>query len=227
MLVVLIATGFDPAGCLLATVGLVHRIWTGQGTIDGRDVVVKEAGTVEVDALVNNGLVVRVQGMAIAVERAGAFEVTGFDLECVEAPVVVGIKPFADRIAVEGWLFVFRPGASIGVDAPPAAVVEPYIGGLRRNDELDALLRRHGAWHAARNAAIGQVVALSAVSLVLEAGFVDGLIFRRQRNVLAATGRLARVITVGAALGAPPLTAPVRIFVWVLRLRADQSHQHC
>ena len=32
---------------------------------------------------------------------------------------------------------------------------------------------------------------MSAVSLVIEAGFVDGLIFRRERNLLRATGRLS------------------------------------
>src|SRR6058998_2931947 len=142
--------------------------------------------------------------MTIAIKRAGTFEIARFDFKRVEAPVVVRINPFADRIAVEGWLFILRPGASIGVDAPPAAVVEPYVRGLRRHDELDALLRRHGARQAAWDAAIGQVVALSAIGLVLEAGFVDRLIFRGQRNLLSAAGRLAWIITIGAALGATP-----------------------
>src|SRR5262245_43319506 len=62
MLVVLVAAGFDPAWRLLATVGLVDRVRTGQGVVDRRDVVTNEAriGLVEVNPLVNDGLVVRV-----------------------------------------------------------------------------------------------------------------------------------------------------------------------
>src|SRR5262245_56171171 len=157
MLVVLVAARFDPARRLLATVGLVDRIGACQGMIDRRDIVAKETrvGLVEVNPLMNDGLVIRVQRVAIAVERARALEIAGLDLERVEAAIIVGIEPFADRVAVEGWLFILRPGTSVGVDAPSPAVVEPYIGGLRRNDELDALLRGHGARQAAGNAAVG------------------------------------------------------------------------
>ena len=65
--------------------------------MDG-NVIVKDVtiGFVDIDALVDNGLIVMVQRQAGAIIGAGAFQVPGFDFEHVIAPVAVFIEPFSD-----------------------------------------------------------------------------------------------------------------------------------
>src|SRR5215510_16177590 len=109
---------------LRAAVGLVHGPRAGQGVVDDRDVVVQEiwVGLVEVDALLDDGLVVLVKRQARAVEGTRTLDVTRFDDENVVAAVAVLVAPLADGVAREGRRDLLRPVASVGEN--PALVVD-------------------------------------------------------------------------------------------------------
>jgi len=62
-----------------------------------------------------------------------------------------------------------------------------------------------------------RIVALTAVLLILEAGFEDGLIFRRERRLLSEPGRLARIVL--AAADPDPLAFEIGRLRLVLGLR--------
>ena len=73
---------------------------------------------VEIDALLDDGLVVAVERHAARLVSARALEVAGLDFEHVVLAVTVGVDPSADRIAGEvvGSSSV-GPIAPVGVDA--------------------------------------------------------------------------------------------------------------
>src|SRR5262249_17510444 len=81
-----------------APVGFVYQPWPGQSMIDGGDVIVQQirVGLIEIDALLNDGLVVFVQRDAAGVENAWTLHATRLNHECVIAAVAVLIEPLAD-----------------------------------------------------------------------------------------------------------------------------------
>src|SRR5262249_12099762 len=85
----------------------------------------------------------------------------------------------------------------------------------------------HCPRHAVGNASIGGVGALSAGGLILKVGLVDSLILRRQRSLLSAPRRLARVPLIADTSGSLPLARPVGILGFVMRLRGgDRREDH-
>src|SRR5216684_5928876 len=74
-----------------------------QRVIDDGDFVVQHVGIafVEIDALLDDALIVPVQRSAADIVVAGAFEAAGLDQQRVVAAVAVLVDPLADRIARE------------------------------------------------------------------------------------------------------------------------------
>src|SRR5205085_1768554 len=103
----------------IAAILLLHGPRMRQGMVDRGDVVMQESPilSVEINPLLDDGLIVLVQRNARAVERAGSFEAASFDFEQVVTSVAIGIDPFADRIARERRLFIPGPIASIRINA--------------------------------------------------------------------------------------------------------------
>src|SRR5438552_11033482 len=93
MWVVLVADEIDPRHArLLAHVGFYHRPRAGERMIDGGDLVNDAvAGLVEIDALLDNGLIVLVQRQASAFIGAVALDVAGLDFQRVVFAVAVGV----------------------------------------------------------------------------------------------------------------------------------------
>src|SRR5271155_5564964 len=87
-------------------------------------------------------------------------------------------------------------------------VFDQDMGRLRRHHDFHRRIDMHDARHARRNAANGRIDALFAFGLLPELDPVDGLIFRRQRGLLAAPYALGWVKS-GAA-GAPLTHWPFR-----------------
>src|SRR5258706_4789447 len=75
----------------------------GQRVIDGRDVVVEDVGIrlVEVNAFLDDGLIVAVQGQARGVVGARSLEMAGFDPQRGLAGVALLLKPLSERIYAE------------------------------------------------------------------------------------------------------------------------------
>src|SRR5262249_1413990 len=104
LLVALMACVLGPERVLARPVFPRHPPGPGERVIDHRDVGAQHVGIglVEIDALLDDGLVVLVQRNAgRAVEGARTAEAAGLDQERVEAAVAVGVLPPADRIAHE------------------------------------------------------------------------------------------------------------------------------
>src|SRR5260221_197475 len=103
-----------------APVGFVDQPRPGQGMIDGGNVVVQQirGGLVEIDALLDDGLVVFVQRDAAGVEDAWTLHAAGLNHERVIAAVAVLIEPLADGITQKPGLqrHVGRIVASICID---------------------------------------------------------------------------------------------------------------
>jgi hypothetical protein len=76
LLIVLLANIFRPEGLAFAMVFVLHRPGAGQGVIDHRDIVMKDirVGLVEINLLLDDGLIVRMERRAAAVEGARALE---------------------------------------------------------------------------------------------------------------------------------------------------------
>src|SRR5262249_4374935 len=117
MIVVLGADRFAPdrARRAVTTIFPHHRPRAGERIVDHRDLVDEQVriALVEIDALPDNGLVVRVQRQAGAVEGAGTLHVAGLSDQRVVAAVAVGILPVGARIATGG-----RPHL-LGAWSPP------------------------------------------------------------------------------------------------------------
>src|SRR5207245_10507466 len=90
--------------------------------IVGRNVVVKQipVGLVEIDPLLDDGLIILMERNALGVVGVRRPDESGLDFEDVILAVAVLIEPFADGVACkhrQGGLRI-GPIASIGVDAP-------------------------------------------------------------------------------------------------------------
>src|SRR6516162_6686535 len=86
---------------------LRHLPRAGQRMIDGSDVVVKQVlvGLVEVNALLNNGLIVIMQRDTGGIKDTGTLQAAGLDFKSVVAAVTVGIEPFTDRVTQKSRFF--------------------------------------------------------------------------------------------------------------------------
>jgi hypothetical protein len=93
-----------------ANVSLVHGPRSHQRMVDDGDLVMDHVGigAVEVDPLLEYGLIVKMQRQPCGVERARPPESARFHLEHVVASVAVLVDPAADRIALISGLD-FRP----------------------------------------------------------------------------------------------------------------------
>ncbi len=166
---------------------------------------------VDVNPFLDDGLIVGMQGKAAGVERTGASQAARLHFENIVAAIPVGIDPLAHGIAEESRYDFDRPGAPVREDAAVVVdVVDQNVGRLRRHDEFDLAIAVGDARHPRREAPISLGGALSACGLLLGVGLEDGLILRRQRRLLSATGRLADVKSARAADRAPP-AAEIRI----------------
>src|SRR5262245_42272850 len=98
MLVALSTNRLDPDRVALATIVLSYRPRSGQRIVDRCNFVMENVRIrfVEVDPLLDHGLIVRVQRDAAGVESARTFKVAGLDLEHVIAAASVLIDPLAD-----------------------------------------------------------------------------------------------------------------------------------
>src|SRR5262245_30225892 len=195
MLVALAAIVLDPDRLAHAAVFLGDRPRTGERRVDRGDLVVEEVavGFVEIDPLLDDGLIVPVQGKAAALERAGPLHAAGLDHEHVVAAVAVLVDPLADGVAGEGRLEVLGPGASVGIDPARHVAFEQDVRGVRQDDDFHREDDAHHPRHANRETGISHVVAVSACRLVRQAGLENGLIFGGQGGLLPAPQRFARV----------------------------------
>src|SRR3954452_21747578 len=140
-MVVLVAIVFKPHDFAIAAIALVDRPGAREGIIDDRDDVMHEVGVVlvEGDPLLDDGLIVLMQGDSAELDRARALEVASLDFERVVTAVAVGIEPLADRIARKARLFVVGEVTSVGIDAAGHEGLEMNICDLRQNYELNRL----------------------------------------------------------------------------------------
>src|SRR5258708_6464 len=180
---------------------------------------------VDRDVLLDNRLVVVMKRDAARFVDAWAFEVPGLDFERIEAAVVVGVEPFADRIAGPGGFLVIGEAAAIGVDATRLIVLEIDVSDFRRDYELERSHRRHHARHARRHAGDPNIRPLAASGLVGQTRLEDRLVFGRERRLLGAAGRLGLVPLVADALWLAPLAGPVGILRLVKGLRTGPRPQ--
>src|SRR5258706_7755895 len=95
------AVGFDPDWLGFAIIVPRHGPRLRIGMIDGRDPVMQAIaiGRVEENALLDDGLIVRMERQPAGVDRARALHAAGLDLERAIAAVGVLVHPAADRIA--------------------------------------------------------------------------------------------------------------------------------
>jgi hypothetical protein len=227
VIVVLAALILRPEDVALAPERLQHRPRPGQRVVDGGDLITKQVLVllVERDALVDNRLVVAMKRDAAGFVNAWALEVAGLDFERIEAAVVVGVEPFADRRAGPGGFLVLGKAAAIGVDAARLIVLEIDVSDVGRNHELERSHRRDHARHARRHAGDPNIRPLAAGGLVGQTRLEDRLVFGRERRLLGAAGRLGLVPLVTDALGLAPLAGPVGILRLVKGVRTGHRHQ--
>src|SRR6266403_606408 len=102
-MVVFMTVVFNPRHLALANITFVHRPWPREGVVHDGDFVVQDVGIalVEIDALLDNSLVVVMQRYAASLQGAWSLEIACLDLERVKAAVAIGVEPIADRIARE------------------------------------------------------------------------------------------------------------------------------
>ena len=241
MVVALATDIFDPHRLPigLPAIALEDRPRPRQRMVDHGDFVEQQVAVVlvEVEPLLDDGLVVVVERNSAGVVSARAGEAARLDLEHVVLAVAVGIDPFPDGIAEQGRLETLGPLASVGKDPPRVAnVLDQDVHGVRRDDEFRLAVPVDHARHAGRHAGIGFADALSAGRLVGEIGLEAGLVFRRQRRLLGRPPGLRRVEDVAAPLAhahgvrirsATPQALQIGIFRFVeRRCRDDRRQQH-
>src|ERR1700730_3324324 len=85
----------------IALIGSILGPWLRQRMIVGRDVVVKQilVGFVEIDPLLDDGLIVLVERNALGVVGVRCADESRLDLEHIILAVAVLIDPFADGVA--------------------------------------------------------------------------------------------------------------------------------
>ncbi len=232
------AFGPDRLRTGFAAIALEHRPWMRQGMVDHGYVVEKKVGIVlvDVDAFLDDGLVVVVQRNAACIERPRAPKATCLDFQHVVFAVAVGIDPSPDRIADEGRHDLLRPVAAVSEDATRVVnVFDQNVRRRRRHHEFGRSIRVDDARHSGRCAGVGHADALAAGRLVREVGFEARLVFRREGRLLCRAPSLggvesvepaaqdARDIGIGAAA---PLPLQIGVFGLVERLRSSDSHEH-
>ena len=152
-------------------------------------------GLVEIDALLDDGLIVLVQRNAAEIEGARTTEVAGLDFEHVELAVAILVNPFADGVAVEAGLDLLWPGAAVGEDAPPgfADIVNADIRDARQHDDFHRLIGRHHCRHAGRQTGSTRPGGRHAGLAFAQVRFKDRLVFGCQWRLLPAAGGLAGI----------------------------------
>src|SRR5215813_417339 len=162
------------------------------------------------------------QRQAGSVVMTGTLEAAGFDLQHVITTALFLVDPLADRIAHERRLDLFGPVATVGVNA--AGMLHPidqHVGGFRRDDELNRLEAVGDERHPEAKAVGAAPIEEATLLLRFEVGLEDGLVFGRERRLLAFAPWLGRVEG-----GLPPKstnaedTSPLPLPVWVLSLLA-------
>jgi len=88
-------------------------------------------GLVEVDALLNDGLVVSMQRDAAGVKDARSLHAAGLDFECVVAAIAIGVEPFADGITQISRLQRIDPPVEGHTDVRRAVSDKPIWLGTR------------------------------------------------------------------------------------------------
>src|SRR5205807_1496455 len=123
MRVVLGANRFAPPDRLLrlhAPIVLHDRPRSRESMVDRGNLVVQQVRIclIEINLLLDDGLIVLVQRQAGAVEAARALHAACLYLENIVTAVAVCIDPFADRMAAEGGLQFLRPVTPVGINSP-------------------------------------------------------------------------------------------------------------
>src|SRR5712671_146888 len=183
-------TGLPPLWTRICAVHvpLVHGPGTRQCMVDHGDYVVDDfgIGLIEVDALLENRLIVEVKGKAAGVVDAWPLEAARLGFEHVIGAVAVLVDPPSDRIARIAWLDLLGPVAAVGENATRLGA-DQNIGGVRGDDEFqgsECHHMRHAGVHAAGAV---KIVALTAGGLVRNAVLENLLIFRCERGLLSAS----------------------------------------
>ena len=156
----------------------------GERIVNRGDLVTQHVriGLVEINALLDNRLIVLMQWNASHLKRAGAFQATGLDDQRVVATVAVLIEPTADRIAVELWIDGHVGGKITPVSINAAVIVDVVnedVRSLRRDYDFHRPVGRHDARHARRQTPVRRIAGLPAECLVGQIGLENLLIFRR------------------------------------------------
>src|SRR5215510_3666356 len=219
-----------------ASIGLLDHPRPGQRMVDGGDVVAHQVriGLVEIDALLDDGLIIRMQRNSARIIDARTLHAAGLDFEHVVATITVRIAPFADGIAQISRLqhHVVREVTSIGVDLAMEVPItlKQNVCRNRSYHEFHSLIGNHDARHARREARIGRINALTAFRHIGKIFLVDSLVFRRERWLLFASERLARIegsaakLTAHAA-GPPPLAIEIGILAVGIGWGAADRHR--
>src|SRR5712671_3725589 len=120
-------------------------------------------------------------------------------------------------MAVEAFLDPLWPVAAIGVYAPTgfADIVDADVGDVREDDEFQRPIGCHLCRHAGRQTRRARPGTRNACFPFAQIGLEKGLILRRQRRLLSAAGRLARIeprfVCGPRSLSSDPLALEVRI----------------
>src|SRR6266436_7615354 len=137
--------------------------------VDDGDLVMDQVriGLVEMDALLEHGLVVEMQRKAGGIIGTRALEAARLDFEHVVTAVTVLVYPATDRITLIARFDFVRPIASVGENAAIVVhISDQYVCRVRRDDELERTERDHHVRHARGNAAgVAGIVALATLGL--------------------------------------------------------------
>src|SRR5262249_3324838 len=134
-----------------------------QRMVDHGDFVVDDfrIGLIEVNTLLEDGLIIEVKGKAGGVIDARPLKAARFSLEHVILAVAVLVDPPSDRIARITWLDLLGPVTAIGENATRLRA-DQNIGGVRRDDEFQGP-ESHHVWHAGRHTTGAvKIIALTA-----------------------------------------------------------------
>ncbi len=162
--------------------------------VDHGDLVVDHLGIglVEVEALLENGLIVEVKRQAGGVVDARPLEAACFGLEHVIHAVAILVDPLSDRVTRIARVDFLGPVAAVGEDATRLRA-DQNVGGVRGDDELQRSERHHVRHAGGHTAGAVEIVALAAGRLVGDAVLEHLLILRRERSFLAASPRLGLI----------------------------------
>jgi hypothetical protein len=105
---------------------LRHSPRAGQGVVDRHNPVMQQfrIGRIDVEAFLDDGLVVLMKWGAAVFVGARPLQASGFDLQHVVAAVAVLVDPVADRITKKAGFDLLRPTAAVSIDTPRQSIVE-------------------------------------------------------------------------------------------------------